>query len=826
MDLEELKKKFRPIKEDFDDVYRVISSIEDPELKFKELDKFEDEEKICMIAKTIDDVSLKLKVAERLKNSQYKKELVISIEDENARLEAAKLFTSISGFEKDIKKTIKNPDIRQRILQTEKQRGDALDLARSWELEDIAKEIRELGKKIIYEDNPDSLVEIFKGTNYKWVKYEIANTFLLRGNTDYFEIILPEIMEIADPQTIISFLERVKIGNNNFIEELMKNDVYFQKILSAEIVKAAEILNIITNMSEDTKFKFLQAKIKKEGTDFFLRTYLDKISYENMIKELDKIMELFGVQANEIEEKKELLMKMCETNHDVIKTIDYKILDTKYVEKLGLDKINTISSHSEIQEKILGLTEKELDILMRCVEDYILDAETADWETITKAILDNLSKKTYDDLINDIDDLEKIDIDILRGILQSENVYNVKKVEDIKRFEEIKSQKTDELIKSAEINDKREAVLGKIYGVDIKYAREIVRDYGSDIESILESDVKDFIKSLQCILDCNSPEMLEQIYNECLETTFIDKIMIEKAIKTEYGKLYSKDLLKTEGLEQIGENMYSAGTDFRMIIHSVAACDNRDKYSKNYKDDWNRPITKSQYFSTSYIRNDMLGTAGRHELCYGFAEMLDDALMEAGPTDIASAPEGFTSGAAGKMFLSPDTMIDKSCPYNELSYRRTQNGKRLQPSYIVVFKYEGVIENLENAKQAQKDWGGLPIVVIDVEECLKSERAKVDVMIEEYEANPSVELAKKIRSKINNNRKFRIDAISCRYPFCEDIDVERFKIVEDGKSGKTEISEEDLEENYTQVTPTERKEQASKLKRIFECIREINGGGR
>ena len=68
------------------------------------------------------------------------------------------------------------------------------------------------------------------------------------------------------------------------------------------------------------------------------------------------------------------------------------------------------------------------------------------------------------------------------------------------------------------------------------------------------------------LVNCQSGEILEQIYNECEETVFIDKVGIERALKKEYAKLYNEGLFRIENAVPIGENMYSAGTDFKMII--------------------------------------------------------------------------------------------------------------------------------------------------------------------------------------------------------------------------------------------------------------------
>lgn len=59
-----------------------------------------------------------------------------------------------------------------------------------------------------------------------------------------------------------------------------------------------------------------------------------------------------------------------------------------------------------------------------------------------------------------------------------------------------------------------------------------------------------------------------------------------------------------------------------------------------------------------------------------------------------------------------------------MDFRRIQEGKKKQPDYIVVFRKHGKIPNIDKAEKASKDFEGLPIVVIDVDECLASERKK------------------------------------------------------------------------------------------------------
>lgn len=54
----------------------------------------------------------------------------------------------------------------------------------------------------------------------------------------------------------------------------------------------------------------------------------------------------------------------------------------------------------------------------------------------------------------------------------------------------------------------------------------------------------------------------------------------------------------------------------------------------------------------------------------------------------------------------------------EMDYRRIQGGVKKQPDYIVAFKRNGKIANIEEIIKASKNWeGNLPIVIVDVDEC-------------------------------------------------------------------------------------------------------------
>lgn len=157
-----------------------------------------------------------------------------------------------------------------------------------------------------------------------------------------------------------------------------------------------------------------------------------------------------------------------------------------------------------------------------------------------------------------------------------------------------------------------------------------------------------------------------------------------------------------------------------------------------------------------------------------------------------------------------------------MDFNRIQDGIKKQPDYIIVFKKDGVIQELEKARKASKDWNDMPIVVIDVEKCLESERKKVEEMLESYKGGDKSK-AKEIRQKVRNNRV-------TFGKFCNDLPNELDELhYEDKVISKNDLEKEnlvdvrieDLEQNYKEISADERKKEVSKIKNIRNKIREV-----
>ena len=466
-----------------------------------------------------------------------------------------------------------------------------------------------------------------------------------------------------------------------------------------------------------------------------------------------------------------------------------------------------------------------------------------EWTPIANRVLEHIGD--YRELIESVNSSEDFDIGKIIPILIHENSFGIKTIDDIKNFGEIKRRKCEELIQSDSIKEKRRAVILKIFGQDLEEVESIISRFGEDIGKIEDEDLKSYVRSLQEILSVEDEETLGEIFRKVNEIDGINSVLVERKLKNAYWKLYQKDLFRVEEAKRIkqeeGVTLYSAGIDFRIILTSIGSYRMDNFAIKNYKEDWNRNDNSTQHFCASYIRNDMLGHLIGPHIYFGFEQLEDDTLMLSGPTDIKSSVHAFETISLYEKYLSPTNQIRRTEDYNEMDFRRVQGGKKKQPDYIVVFRKKGEIDNIEEAIKASKDFSGLPIVVIDVDECLASEREKVkglleqypivviDVdeclaserekvkgLLEQYRKTGDSKIKEAIEEKLRNNRVTDVS-------FCRDMGVDEF--LRDVPKKDEEVSIEDLEELYEEVTSSERQEESDRLRSVYATIMEIKMEG-
>ncbi len=594
----------------------------------------------------------------------------------------------------------------------------------------------------------------------------------------------------------------------------------------------------------------LKDLLSDELKDKLISDYSDeeKLDFARKGEDIDKALETF-LELGEIdEEQAKILKEMYSKNNKVIEHIDFKLLDSKYIDTLGIDKVNQISCYPEVQQEILSLDEKRYQLFQKCLNNYLnRSKKSAQWTLMARMLLDNIESDGYADLIDDIKDVDELDdefIEKLSKIMQKKNFFKIKKEKHVRYFEKGKRNLCDKIIESNEdIKVKRECLLIKVFGQSTGYTFRILQKFGKDIDNIENEELKDYVNALKYIMEIDDPDIIKEIYDNTEEIELIDQNLMERDLKTEYAKLYNKTLWTYEGKEQMtkeeldnlqeglgdkleGMKVYDMGTDFRGIVHSISPYTENDDLKiagvgdekNNFKKNWNRADIYSQFRCMSYIGNDMQGTADIPLAVYGFTNMDEGSLLFSGPIDIYSHPDfvPFIDCDEDEIYYKPDNQIKETDQYSEMDYSIYQNGEIKQPDYIILMKgYEepGKFHNIDTVLKAYNDWEGkVPIAIWDIDKCQEVQRKQVEDMLEEYHKTKDLVLGNEIMQKVKSNRQiFRIkeeddfcfdlqaefDSIKKEIQDQEDATIDDNVIIGNKKDEK--VNEKALEEIYEKV---------------------------
>ena len=582
----------------------------------------------------------------------------------------------------------------------------------------------------------------------------------------------------------------MEINDTVYIKELIENR---KKYINDEDEKIA-IAFLIINMNDETYSKSVIENREKYGLESKELSYIaGALNDKNYIKKIIENKEKYGIESCDIiyvieELRDNYFTKKVIQNYkkykidssDVVKLIS-SLYDYDYIKKIIVEYKKYELNNSNIayllyrkpEEKrieFLKISDKESIRLYRqqyasskFIKKYIDEFIKLEENNIDKDILLKMSEKNEDVLKTDFKILAKKYIDLLgidivnqiacyQDIINNVVSLNDNELKLLSKLLNLYISKTKNyewtnlaniLIDNLESYEELIENLNKMEYINIgRLIPILIHKNTFNIRSI--EDIENFqkIKRKKCEELINSQNIKEK------QESILLKIYGQNIQEAEkFVRKFGEDIDKI----QDEENLYSAGTNFKMIITSVAPFVYNE--IENYKKDWNRPSIGSQHFCASYIRNDMLGHAIIPHVCYGFEQMSLDSLVLSGTNDIFSSGFSFeTTSKREEKYLAPDSQIQQTQRYNEMDFKRIQSGNKKQPDYIVVFKKDGKIKNMRKAKKASYDFENLPIVVIDVDECLRTEKEKIKKLYEEYKKTGSEEIKLELSEKIRNNR--------------------------------------------------------------------------
>ncbi len=527
---------------------------------------------------------------------------------------------------------------------------------------------------------------------------------------------------------------------------------------------------LIKNLSKDEIKTVLRESNKFDSKN--ARTLMEYISGELTADEKIDLLYKFNSEGSKPEEGLEsvdgklkyfLDIKSGSTN------LDIRILKDIYTSIFSQEQMRRIICFKDIQEELIKLNDQELFTLSKTFKDRITTNGETRWENYLEEFIDR--KDDFKQLINAIYENQdsEIDYNLIRRVMQTNNLFDIQSVEELKDIKRIKQAKCDELIKSDSITDKKLAIFEKRYGHNLEFAQELIEKYGNDLLSFTNEKLRDYLIDLKRIIDTNDIEELNRIYASSENVQIADMEEIENSIVREFEKEFNQAIKqKGDAKQYFDENgnaiegFYDAGTDFTMLVRAYGATHNTGLWIKDYYEysvGADKVKTSIQQ-SCSLIRWDMLGNASFTEnkvnelpVVFGYNDVKQGSLLDCcnGDSSVTTGERfslGRRAGAANETsYFFSDGLINHTFgSYNEV------NTKRRKPDYIVAFMDKnGEIANIENIKKARADFLkhgiDISVKVIDMEACRKRAIEDFQQNIEDYKQNPSCELGNLIYLK-------------------------------------------------------------------------------
>ena len=705
---------------DTNDIFKLVKSLNTLEKKLKYLNLYKNEffeehpKYVIEIIKSIDSVEARVDFYKSLSKEEF--DILEALDVNSDEFILASLYRTDLDIEKKMDKIASLKSEENQMLGI-----DIIVASNKNELIYAKHRLIELAKRMQIDDNKERILSL----------------------AQYFR---SEEGSEPEERSILSYKTGIIVSFNSDEKKLEHID---------EMNYEEYIYNIILSFNDGKKM--IKELINRNYFERFIKNGIDRKKFHFVIKEnINQVLKYYGFE-DKLYEKQKLLSRMEKDNAGIYSSIQFELLEDRYVQTFSKTQLNILASLRDEQTALFKLDDNQLKLCSILLQNQKED----DFREFFSNIVRNI--KSYRKLSSNIEfsQLTKENIDLLCIIMQYNNDFDIETLDDLNNFEQIKSKKLNALAKTSDPKQIISAIIWKQYGIDYDTAERLSIEFSNE-----ENDEQ--IKELKALINYakrfeTESQLLQNIYNSVTqEANICDKISLRKKYKNIYEKELNSSLLKIDDLPQMeledGTIVYDAGTDFSMLITAVSPyIKNED--SENSKENWNRKDLGSEHFCASYIRNDMLGVCNSQlGIYYGFYGIPNESLLymdfEDTQSSTGSALHSSINGI--RIFRNTVDLINKTGNgfrqdyYNELDIKRRVNGNRIQPDYLVVFKNGEKYENLTQSIKASKEWGGLPIVVIDIDKCLEKQLEELNQISEIYTMNPDNELLENIWIKFHN----------------------------------------------------------------------------
>ena len=485
-------------------------------------------------------------------------------------------------------------------------------------------------------------------------------------------------------------------------------------------------------------------------------------------------------------EKKDIVLSRLEKingkNNTITSTINFNFIASDLMDSLTDEQMLRITLYPKVQEELVK--NKDNKSFINAFANMLKTNEN--WTLAADYIFKNFDARQYDELLLEINENEISPeyYENLSIILSKPNYFGIKSKEDVERYFDVDGKRNQMLLaimrgEDVELPDsikdfsqenlKKFAISEYLYGMDLealsKYEIRFQGIHGLEIEN--SEYIKQLVTGISNLNNANIEE-LDEIINDILE-----------------GKILPTEYLKDIHLDSKAINLFSKA--FERGVYNP----------KNYENDQIQQIDYNGSNINVYRIHDdfkMLARVARNKngnIVVGYASFPQNSMLVSAPYDLGTTNRSLAplhdNLHLDLKFYGLQEMIDNTRhTHNETVMERLLvdehgNVQKLRPSYLIwvedrktdkfppefieppednenaMLKYKAQVHLWEETQRAAHELG-VPIVIINREECAEKETEKIDDLqkilkgeLELPAGKNMVDIAKEAIVKFENN---------------------------------------------------------------------------
>lgn len=516
------------------------------------------------------------------------------------------------------------------------------------------------------------------------------------------------------------------------------------------------------------------------------------------------------------------LEKINKKNNTITSTINFDFIASDLMDSLTDEQMLRITLYPKVQEELAKNKDNKSFInafanMLKTNENWTLAADyifknidARQYDELLLEINENeISPEYYENLciilskpnyfgIKSKEDVEKyFDVDGKRNQL----LLAIMRGEDVELPDSIKDFSQEEL--------KKFAISEYLYGMDLealsKYEIRFQGVHGLEIEN--SEYIKQLVTGISSLNNANIEELdkiiADIIEGKILSTEYSKDIHLDSKAINLFSKAFERGIYNPKNSEndQIQPidyngnsiNVYRIHDDFKMLARVEGAYNSALTAIPDYREFYDNPNISAHGNCESVIGQDQIGLARNNNgnIVVGYASLPQNSMLVSGPYDLGTTNRSLAplhdNLYLDLKFYGLQEMIDNTRHnHNETVMERLLvdehgNVQKLRPSYLIwvedrktdkfppefieppednenaMLKYKAQVHLWEETQRAAHELG-VPIVIINREECAEKETGKIDDLqkilkgeLELPAGKSMVDIAKEAIVKFENN---------------------------------------------------------------------------